>query len=294
MEIGVVALGNDNLDVLAGLGVKSHRVEVYPDEGDLRVAVVLSAAKAAALEPCFILKLERRPTVDAAKAHTTRVLRYAQQIGLRLRGLEPCNEPDAAGLSSTKVAALGVAVYETAQAMGFTGRVYAGGVRNLGPADLRYLQAMRWDTLPAGLAVAVHRYSHHLDPANAHGAVSRAAEWANLRSVVGARPTAVTEVGYHLTRSTWGRWWWKGSKQLTNEQAAACLTEELRLFSSFPLPPEAVYVYEWNGPPGGHELDYSIRNPDGSLRPQAEAIRRWIAAQPVKPSALPGAPKEQS
>lgn len=82
--------------------------------------------------------------------------------------------------------------------------VWAGAISNLNrprsstPRGLDYLRALDPRTWPAGVGVTFHRYPHGDRPETPHpGFASRDQEMAALLSIIGSRPHACSEFGYH-------------------------------------------------------------------------------------------------
>jgi FRG1-like domain len=83
-------------------------------------------------------------------------------------------------------------------------RLYLGAVSNLNPRGFRFLRAMPWAEYPPEICCSIHRYPDGDSPHNPHlPAKSREAEVMILKDIVGDRPLACTEVGYHDSPSGW-------------------------------------------------------------------------------------------
>ena len=261
-----------------GLG---SRAEIAPTADDVMAAAILQSLEDGALVLLAGGSLAGTTTAAALVAHALRVVRIAKSQKKAI-ALEVGNEPDLTSLKASDWAQTCRMVLSSVRAVGFTGPVYGGSVSNLNRRGLDYLSAMRWETLPSDLDCAVHRYAPSNDPARSHS-VSRKAEFDEVKRIVGARASAVTEFGYHTARAGWG--WFK--KQLTNTQAAAALTRDLSEYQSWGAVSAA--VYQWSDGPGSTIADrWGLVDVAGSPKPQGRAVAAWVASQaPVVPPVTP-------
>lgn len=149
-------------------------------------------------------------------------------------------------------------------------QLFLGVVSNLNERGFSFLEAMDWPTIPLYVGCAFHRYPDGDDPQPAvpsrerrfRGPDHRDREVAELRRIVGNRPLALTEVGYHTARS------------LTEQQQAANMAWERAFWQRHGI--DAV-AYQINSGPDPREVQhqYGFRRVDGTWRPVATA---WFGA----------------
>ena len=145
------------------------------------------------IEPHEFAALGARVTTAAATAGLTDVF------------IEVGNEPDIGHVDyKTRPADFAEAIRQTHLAVrgaGFLGAVVTGGVSNLSPERLNYLQQVVTAGVPLDVVIGFHRYPHGLGPQVPHpGFANRDAEWARLQSIAGGRMVACTEFGHHTAR----------------------------------------------------------------------------------------------
>jgi hypothetical protein len=205
-------------------------------------------------------------------AWTTTVVQTARTAGLTDYALEIGNEPDIAHPGyADRPQDFAEAVrqcHEAARANGFAGAVITGGISNLNNRGFRYLSAMlAVPTLPVNdLVFGFHRYPESgRGPLAPHDRFkSREDEWTMLRQLVGARPVACTEFGYHTAKSR--------PLTLTNSDVADAVFWDLNFFAER-LVPLAV-VYQLNDGPTDDWIDrYGVRTLDGTWKVVAERMR---------------------
>ena len=134
-----------------------------------------------------------------------RVATAAAAAGLTDVSIEVGNEPDIGHVDYTsRPADFADAIRQTHLAVrttGFLGPVITGGVSNLSPERLNYLQQVVTAGIPLDVVIGFHRYPHGLGPEVPHpGFASRDAEWARLQSIAAGRTVACTEFGHHTAK----------------------------------------------------------------------------------------------
>ena len=135
----------------------------------------------------------------------TRVATAAAAAGLTDVSIEVGNEPDIGHVDySTRPADFADAIRQThlaVRAAGFLGPVVTGGVSNLSPERLNYLEQVVTAGIPLDVVIGFHRYPHGLGPEVPHpGFANRDAEWARLLSIAAGRKVACTEFGHHTAK----------------------------------------------------------------------------------------------
>lgn len=204
---------------------------------------------------------------------TETVIQAAQAAELTDYALEIGNEPDIAveGYSEDP-RAFAEAVrmcLEKAREMGFTGPVISGGIANLNNRGFRYLSRClqarpAWP--PPDLVVGFHRYPEAgRGPLAPHDRFkSRQDEWRTLQGLVGARPVACTEFGYHT------------ADNLTDGDVTTAVLWDLNFYTVRHA--LMACIYQLNDGPGDSYLDkYGMRYLDGVWKPVAEAVRAEYA-----------------
>jgi hypothetical protein len=215
------------------------------------------------IEPHEFAALGARVATAAAAAALTNV------------SIEVGNEPDIGHVDySSRPADFADAIRQThlaIRAAGFVGPVVTGGVSNLSPKRLDYLQQVVTAGIPLDVVIGFHRYPHGLGPEVPHpGFANRDAEWARLQSIAGGRPVACTEFGHHTARR---KYLFLGllRRRLSDQTVAEHITFDLAYFRDRGCLLAA--VYQLNDGPTDTPIDrYGIRRADGTPKPAATAI----------------------
>ncbi len=157
------------------------------------------------------------------------------------------------------------------RAAGFQGPVITGGISNLSPARLTYLEAVVRAAVPLDVVVGFHRYPHRLGPHVPHpGFATRDAEWARLESIADGRAVACTEFGHHTARRRFGLFGVL-RKRVSDATVAEHIAFDLEYFRERDALLAA--VYQLNDGPTGAAIDrYGVRRADGTPKPAAAAI----------------------
>ena len=211
----------------------------------------------------------------------TRVATAAAAAGLTGHFIEVGNEPDIGHVHyATRPMDFAEAIRQThaaVRAAGFAGPVVSGGVSNLSPERLDYLQQMVVAGIPADVVVGFHRYPHGLGPDVPHpGFASRDAEWARLQSIVAGRAVACTEFGHHTAKRKYLFWGFIPlKKRLSDEKVAEHVVYDLTYFRDRGCLLSA--VYQLNDGPTDTAIDrYGIRRADHTPKPAATAIAGFV------------------
>ena len=229
-----------------------------------------SKAGGSRIEPHEFAALGARVATAAASAGLTDVL------------IEVGNEPDIGHVDyRTRPADFAQAVVQThrrgSRRPGFDGPVISGGISNLSPRRLAYLEQMTAAGLPSDVVVGFHRYPHGLGPQVPHpGFPSRDAEWARLKSIAAGRQLACTEFGHHTARRSYRfmriiplR------RRLSEDTVAEHIVYDLTYFRNRGCLLAA--VYQLNDGPTDTPIDrYGIRRADGTPKPAAAAISTFV------------------
>ena len=221
------------------------------------------------IEPHEFAALGARVTTAAAAAGLTDVF------------IEVGNEPDIGHVDyKTRPADFAEAIRQTHLAVrgaGFLGAVVTGGVSNLSPERLNYLQQVVTAGVPLDVVIGFHRYPHGLGPQVPHpGFANRDAEWARLQSIAGGRKVACTEFGHHTARR---KYLFLGfiplTKRLSDNTIAQHITFDLTYFRDRGC--LAAAVYQLNDGPTDTAIDrYGVRRADGRPKPAATAIAAFV------------------
>jgi hypothetical protein len=190
------------------------------------------------------------------------IIRRAEQIAACPEGalIELGNEPDLAHFGWTVESYRAAAAECVPLALAHQRRLYLGAVSNLNARGFDFLRQLPWADYPPEICCSVHRYPEGDSPHTPHtGWPSRDAEVDTLKEIVGARPLAVTEVGYH-------------DDQWTEAEVADNMAWERQFFAAHGF--EICSAYQINdGPPdGGPEAHYGFRRLDGHWKPVAFAF----------------------
>ena len=237
-------LGRDLLDWIRERGFKIVRTDVQECTFD-QIAQYSKDIVDAGLQPLCIIK-----SADQCD--------HVAPGGL----IEAGNEPDLKkfGWTERSYEKMFLSVIERTQKN--NQRLYGGVVSNLNKRGFNFLKGLPWKDIPATVCCSVHRYPDGHLPTNPHdGFKSREQEVQNLRRIVGNRPLAVTEVGYH--QNEW-----------TEAEAAANMAWERKFFAEQGF--DFVIGYQLNdGPPENtdYEAHFGFRRFNSmEWKPVAEAF----------------------
>ncbi|HEX6211298.1 MAG TPA: hypothetical protein VF136_11010 [Methylomirabilota bacterium] len=285
------------LELIHGLGFAFVRQDLRADASDAVIRRILADHRRS---PVGLLALlaggeishpsGRRVEPHELAAHGARVVRLAAEAGVWRLMIEVGNEPDIGHVDyRERPQDFAVAVRYTVEAVrqaGYGGVVISGGISNLSPRALRYLERMCDAGLPDGVAVGFHRYPRGMGPRTPQrGFRSREAEWEALGRVAAGRPVACTELGHHTApRPTRFLGIFPVRRRVSDQAVADHMEYDLRFFAERGCLLTA--VFQWNdGPrPDLHVDRYGLRRRDGSLKPVAAriaAISRagWVPAR---------------
>lgn len=192
------------------------------------------------------------------------IIRRAEQIAACPEGalIELGNEPDLAHEGWTVESYLAAAAECVPLALAANRRLYLGVVSNLNARGFAFLRQLPWMEWPASnICCSVHRYPEGNSPHTPHtGWLSRDDEIVTLKAIVGERPLACTEVGYH-----------DGPTGSTEAQVADHMAWEGQFFSAHGF--EIVSAYQINDGPTDEPSDhFGFRRQDGSWKPVAFAF----------------------
>jgi len=196
------------------------------------------------------------------------IISRAEQMAACPQGslIELGNEPDLEHEGWTVDSYLAAARACVALALEHDRRLYLGAVSNLNARGFAFLRSLPWMEWPPQICCSVHRYPEGNSPHTPHtGWASRDAEVATLKQIVGARPLAVTEVGYH-----------DGPEGSSEGQVADNLAWERQFFSGHDF--EIVSAYQINdGPADGEPINhYGFRRANQTWKPVAFAFARTV------------------
>lgn len=215
----------------------------------------------------------------------TRVVAAINTAGLADAAIEVGNEPDIGHVDyATRPADFADAIRQTHLAVrgaGFPGALVSGGVSNLSPGRLDYLQQVVNAGVPLDAVIGFHRYPHGLGPEEPHpGFATRDAEWTRLQAIAGGRQVACTEFGHHTAKRKYLFWGFIPlRKRVSETKVAEHVTFDLTYFRDRACVLAA--VYQLNDGPTDTAIDrYGIRRSDGTGKPAAAAIAAFVAANP--------------
>jgi hypothetical protein len=179
--------------------------------------------------------------------------------------MELGNEPDLEHEGWTVEDYIATANECVAIAMTHQFRLYLGAVSNLNPRGFNFLRKLPWQNYPPEICCSIHRYPDGDSPENPQaGSCSREDEVIRLRLIVGNRPLACTEVGYHDSPSGW-----------TEEQVADHMAWERRFFSDQGF--EICSAYQVNDGPSDEPIDhYGFRRASGAWKPVTLAFTQAV------------------
>jgi hypothetical protein len=194
------------------------------------------------------------------------IVRRAEQIDVLPEGalIELGNEPDLEheGWTPETYAVEAQRCIDVATAR--HARLYLGAVSNLNFRGLAFLDKLPWAHYPSTVCCSIHRYPNGSLPTTPHdGFKSRGDEVLALKTIVGYRPLACSEVGYYDQPG--GPW--------TEADVAAHMKWERQFFSQHDF--EIVSGYQINDGPTGdpdYRSYYGFRRHDGSWKPVATAF----------------------
>lgn len=279
-------IGHQGVAAIRQMGLAGVRQGASPATDPNVLRLLLRELAAAGLKVVWLLGGGRLVAPDgsawsprdlSAHAETILDLAAAERLPRESLWLEVTNEPDLAHPDYANAPERAAeAAWAVADAVQGDVPVIAGSISNLNRRGLAYLAGMQRAGLPPQVVVGFHRYPHRDGPWVPHpGFHSRSDEWRAFREIVGARRVACTEVGHHTAERTWGLFGCHRVR-LTDAQAAEHLLWDLGAFSAGRV--ELVAIYQLNDGPTNQAIDrYGLRTVDGLLKPQAEAIRWWVA-----------------
>lgn len=160
--------------------------------------------------------------------------------------------------------------------VGFTGGIYASSIPNLDPGrDFQWMRLF-WPRLSREVVRDFHRYPEirfpwDLDDRHPwHQFGSLDAELAAVRELAGEAPLSISEFAHSTVR----RHWLGTTRQVTNEQAADYLTDDLVLYAKHGLVDAMVYQINSGSNPNEWGDCQGIRDVAGNWLPQAECFAR--------------------
>ncbi len=285
------SIGRELLDRIASLGFQGIRQDL-PDDHDLCRQLLEELADYERLHPLFLIAGGRMTrehpsttgapwTRDSLRQHVADVCEKLGDFSYFDRpeppALEIGNEPDL-GVDSWKdnPKLLGETFAECyAVVREFTDRsvVLTPSVSNLNQRGLTYLRKMLSPGLPAGAAVAVHRYPNGRDSTSPHpGFETRDEEIQELFRLVEDADVWVTETGRTEGPDRVRRLFLPDLEvRMTEEEVSACMEAELRFWAGLPRVKAVVWYQLNSGPDPKDPLDhYGIRRLDGTFKPIAD------------------------
>ena len=203
------------------------------------------------------------------------IVRDAAQLTMLPHGvdIEVRNEPDIGTnerLTPAQYVDIASECVNVAQAHGL-GRVWIGAVSNLNRRGLDFLYAVFSHDWP-GVGCSVHRYPHggydELPTTPHAGLISRDAEIAELKQIIGDRPWGVSELGYHQGLRCKGFWIFKRCRWWSRAEVVRNLQFERTFFAHHGA--EFLTVYQINDGAGSGALDtYGRRDKHGTWKTPA-------------------------
>lgn len=199
------------------------------------------------------------------------IIRRPEQLHVLPEGAlaEAGNEPDLAKFGWTRASYLGFVDACIPIAIELDIRLYVGVVSNLNPRGFSFLECMPWKGYPSNICCSIHRYPDGSKPTNPHkGSKSRDHEIERLKAIVGPRPMACTEVGYHDGVSGW-----------PERDVASHMAWERAFFDRHGF--EIVVAFQINDGPNQQSRDpeahYGFRrHPSLEWKPVAEAFTKAV------------------
>jgi hypothetical protein len=291
------SIGRELLDAIAELGFHGIRQDI-PDDHDLCRTLLEELAGYDRLHPVFLLaggrmtrehpKKDGAPwTREALRQHTRDVSEKLDELGYFDRpdppALEIGNEPDiAVDAWKGNPKLLGETFAECyATVREFTDRsvVLTPSISNLNQRGIAYLDRMLSRGLPAGAAVAVHRYPNGRDSAKAHpGFATREKELEELFRLVGEADVWVTETGRTEGPERIRRFPLPDlTIRMTEDEVSDFVDAELRFWAAVPRV-KAVTWYQLNSGPDPEDPlhHFGIRRHDGTFKPVAHRLSALI------------------
>lgn len=264
---------------IASYGFALVRQDLYAQHDPAIVPQLIAEWVGAPVTPLFLVGGGSIAYPDGSRiephelaAMTASVIEDATVAGLTDYALEIGNEPDIAceGYSEhpDEFAEAIRQCLEAAETNGFQGPFITGGIANLNNRGFRYLHALlRAPSMPlSDVVIGFHRYPEAgramLAPHDQF--LSRTDEWHALQAIVGARPVACTEFGYHTAAAT--------PLTLSNDDVADAVLWDLNFFEERAA--LCAIVYQLNDGPTDTWIDrYGVRALDGTWKVVAERIR---------------------
>jgi hypothetical protein len=218
-----------------------------------------------------------------------------QDLGAVLRdrtdvGIELGNELNLAGVAPTDFGAFVLDSYTKLRDLGYRGEIWSGGLSDCRQSMLDYLTTAGVQEWPSDLGCAMHRYPEDpwtQDPTIGQGPTRSAwdkrerwREQADLMALLGNRPLAITEFGYHYELQHRGHGERREATQLTEAQGAARLACDLWWFSQMNV--QLATMYQWtDGDPADFNqaiARFGIRKSDGTFRELViEVLSAWAS-----------------
>lgn len=264
---------------LAQYGFAVLRQDVYAHHNIAEVAYLVAEFAGAPCRPLFLIgggSIQEPSTGNRIEPHelaalTTTVVQTATAAGILDYAIEIGNEPDiaCAGYSEhpEDFAEAIRQSLEAARGAGFLGPLITGGIANLNNRGFRYLATMlSAPSMPDDVVIGFHRYPEAgrsmLAPHDRFE--SREDEWQMLREIVGLRPVACTEFGYHTAQAR--------PLTLSDEDVADAVLFDLVFYEDRGA--LLGLVYQLNDGPGDDWMDrYGVRTTAGVWKPVAERIK---------------------
>jgi hypothetical protein len=291
------SIGRDLLDALADLGFHGIRQDL-PDDHDLCRQILEELASYHRLHPLFLVAGGRmtrgHPGTGAAPWTREALRRHVEDVCSKLDELEYFERPDPPALEIGNEPDIAVEVWKDhpkllgetfaecySTVREFTDRsvVLTPSVSNLNQRGITYLGRMLARGLPAGAAVAVHRYPNGRDSAKAHpGFETRDRELEELFRLVGGADVWVTETGRTEGPERIRRFPLPDlTIRMTEEEVSDFVEEELRFWAAVPQV-RAVVWYQLNSGPDDEDPmhHYGIRRHDGTFKPVARRLSALI------------------
>jgi hypothetical protein len=265
---------------LKSFGFSIVRQDVFAHYNLDTVAQLVEEFADAPVLPLFLIgggKIEHDDGESRIEPHelaaiTTTVVETAKRVGLDEYLIEIGNEPDIAHPGySDRPYDFAEAVRQcrdAARSLAFDGPIVVGGIANLNDRGFEYLaELLAAPTLPLDdLVIGFHRYPETgRGPLCAHDRYqSRRDEFETLLGLVGDRPVACTEFGYHTASAR--------PFTLDDEDVADATLWDLGFYSGG----GALFacVYQLNDGPSDAYVDrYGVRALGGAWKPVAYKIR---------------------
>ncbi len=266
-------------DAIASYGFTLVRQDLYAQYDDAIAQQLIVECVGAPVTPLFLVGGGSIAFPDGSRiephelaAMTATVVQTAQAAGLTDYAIEIGNEPDIACAGyAHHPADFAEAIRQCLDAAvthGFQGPFISGGIANLNNRGLRYLaHLLAAGSMPLSeVVIGFHRYPEAgramLAPHDQFR--SRTDEWDAFHQLVGTRPVACTEFGYHTANAT--------PITLTDHDVADAVLWDLTFYEER----GALYavVYQLNDGPTNTWIDrYGVRTVEGTWKVVAERIR---------------------